>query len=106
MLSRTNFTPILPTSGRVRIALATLAAMSVTLVILLGVTTTQAQSGNGAVPNLRLSSASPGDLTIAWGRARPGSVRLPRHLGKAGLGLSVLQELQQGQPRQRIPQRI
>ena len=38
-------------------------------VILMGVMTAQAQSG--AVPNLELSSASPGELTISWDAPDP-----------------------------------
>ena len=38
-------------------------------IILLGVMTAQAQSG--AVPNLQLSSANPGELTISWTKPNP-----------------------------------
>ncbi len=55
--------------GRVRITLAAIAAMSVIAVILMGVMTAQAQSG--AVPNLELSSTSPGGLTITWDAPDP-----------------------------------
>ena len=55
--------------GRKLITLATTAAISVIAVILLGVMTAQAQSG--AVPNLQLSSASPGALTISWDAPDP-----------------------------------
>ena len=66
-----NRTNSVTNPGRARITLATIAAMSVTVVILLGVMIAQAQSGNGAVPNLRLSSASPGELTISWDAPDP-----------------------------------
>ena len=55
--------------GRKLITLATTAAISVIAVILLGAMTAQAQSG--AVPNLQLSSASPGALTISWDAPDP-----------------------------------
>ena len=41
-----------------------------TALILIG-TATQAQASNGAVPNLQLSSASPGELTITWDAPDP-----------------------------------
>ena len=56
--------------GRVRITLAILAAISVIAVILMGVMTAQAQS-QGEVPNLHLSSANPGELTITWDAPDP-----------------------------------
>ena len=55
--------------GRKLITLATTAAISVIAIILLGAMTAQAQSG--AVPNLELSSASPGALTISWDAPDP-----------------------------------
>ena len=51
------------TPGRSLITLATTAAIAMIAVILMGVMTAQAQSG--AVPNLKLSSANPGVLTIS-----------------------------------------
>ena len=58
--------------GRVRITLATLTVLAMTAAILLLVSTTaQAESGSGAVPNLQVSSASPGTLTIAWDAPDP-----------------------------------
>ena len=57
--------------GRKLITLATTAAISVIAVILLGAMAAQAQSDNGAVPNLRLSSAGPGELTISWDAPDP-----------------------------------
>ena len=69
MVSKTN-----PATnpGRVRITLATLTVLAMTAaILLLGGTTAQAQSDQGAVPNLRLSSASPGELTISWGAPDP-----------------------------------
>ena len=57
--------------GRVRITLAALAAMAVIAALLLGVMTAQAQSDRGATPNLRLYSASPGELTISWDAPDP-----------------------------------
>ena len=54
------------TPGRVLITLATLAAMSMIAALLLVSTSAQAQSDRGAVPNLRLSSATPGELTASW----------------------------------------
>ena len=59
------------TPGRGRITLAALAAMSMIAVLLLVSTTAQAQSGNGAIPNVRLSSASAGVLTISWDAPDP-----------------------------------
>ena len=59
------------TPGKKLITLATTAAISVVAVIMLGAMTAQAQSGSGAVPNLLLSSASPGELTIAWDAPDP-----------------------------------
>ena len=41
-----------------------------TALILIG-TATQAQASNGAVPNLQLSSATPGELTITWDTPDP-----------------------------------
>ena len=55
----------------VSITLATLAALSVIAALMLGGMIAQAQSGNGAVPNLRLSSAVPGQLTISWDASDP-----------------------------------
>ena len=68
MLSRTSSTT---TPGRARIALAALVATSVMAALLLGGLVAQAQSDRGAVPNLRLSSASPGELTISWDAPDP-----------------------------------
>ena len=59
------------TPGTARIILAALAAMAVIAALLLGVMTAQAQSDRGAIPNLRLSSASPGKLTISWDAPDP-----------------------------------
>ena len=69
MVSKTNSTT---NPGRVRITLATLTALAMTAVILLlGGTTAQAQSDQGAVPNLRLNSAASGTLTITWDAPNP-----------------------------------
>ena len=57
------------TPGRKLITLAATAAISVIAVIMLGVMTAQAQSGT--VPNLELSSANPGALTISWDAPDP-----------------------------------
>ena len=59
------------TPGRVLITLATLAAMSMIAALLLVSTSAQAQSDRGAVPNLRLSSATPGELTASWDAPDP-----------------------------------
>ena len=59
------------TPGRVHIALAALAAMSVIAALLFGGLVALAQGDRGAVPNLRLSSASPGELTISWDAPDP-----------------------------------
>ena len=74
--NKTNsFTPTMTNSattpGRARIALAALAAMAVIAALLLGGLVALAQSDRGAVPNLRLSSASPGELTISWDAPDP-----------------------------------
>ena len=45
--------------------------LAVTTALILIGTTTQAQASNGAVPNLQLSSASPGELTITWDTPDP-----------------------------------
>ena len=67
-----NRTNSVTTPGTVRISLAILAVLAMTAaLLLLGGTTAQAESGNGAVPNLRLSSASPGGLTISWDAPDP-----------------------------------
>ena len=66
-----NKTNSATTPGRARIALAALAAMAVIASLLLGGLIAQAQSDNGAVPNLRLSSAGPGELTISWDAPDP-----------------------------------
>ena len=47
------------------------ALLAVTTALILISTTTQAQASNGTVPNLQLSSASPGELTIAWDAPDP-----------------------------------
>ena len=47
------------------------AVLAVATALILISTTTQAQASNGAVPNLQLSSASPGELTIAWDAPDP-----------------------------------
>ena len=47
------------------------ALLAVTTALILISTTTQAQASNGAVPNLQISSASPGELTIAWDAPDP-----------------------------------
>ena len=47
------------------------ALLAVATALILISTTTQAQASNGAVPNLQLSSASPGELTIAWDAPDP-----------------------------------
>ena len=47
------------------------ALLAVTTALILISTTTQAQASNGAVPNLQLSSASPGVLTITWDTPDP-----------------------------------
>ena len=48
-----------------------LALMAVATALILISTTTQAQAQSGAVPNLQLSSAAPGELTIAWDAPDP-----------------------------------
>ena len=47
------------------------AVLAVATALILISTTTQAQASNGAVPNLQLSSASPGELTITWDAPDP-----------------------------------
>ena len=47
------------------------ALLAVTTALILIGTTTQAQASNGEVPNLRLSSATPGELTITWDTPDP-----------------------------------
>ena len=47
------------------------ALLAVATALILISTTTQAQASNGAVPNLQLSSASPGALTITWDTPDP-----------------------------------
>ena len=74
--NKTNsFTPTMTNSattpGRARIALAALAAMAVIAALLFGGLVALAQGDRGAVPNLRLSSASPGELTISWDAPDP-----------------------------------
>ena len=64
-----NRTKSASTRGWILITLATVAVIAVIAVLLLGGMTAQAQ--NGAVPNLRLSSASHGQLTIAWDAPEP-----------------------------------
>ena len=59
------------TPGRARIALAALAALAVMAALLFGGLVALAQGDRGAVPNLRLSSASPGELTISWDAPDP-----------------------------------
>ena len=66
-----NRTNSASTPGWALITLATVAAMAVIAVLLLGVMTAQAQNDKGAVPNLRLSSPSAGQLTIAWDAPEP-----------------------------------
>ena len=66
-----NRTNSASTPGWAFITLATVAAMAVIAVLLLGVMTAQAQNDKGAVPNLELSSASPGALTISWDAPDP-----------------------------------
>ena len=66
-----NRTNSASTPGWALITLATVAAMAVIAVLLLGVMTAQAQNDKGAVPNLELSSASPGALTISWDTPDP-----------------------------------
>ena len=66
-----NKTNSATTPGRARIALAALAAMAVIAALLLGGLVALAQNDRGAVPNLRLSSASPGELTISWDAPDP-----------------------------------
>ena len=69
MVSKTNSTT---NPGRVRITLATLTVLAMSAaILLLGGTTAQAQNDQGALPNLRLSSASPGTLTISWDAPDP-----------------------------------
>ena len=52
--------------------LAVMAALlAVATALILISTATQAQASDGAVPNLQLSSASPGELTIAWDAPDP-----------------------------------
>ena len=45
--------------------------LAVTTALILIGTATQAQASNGAVPNLQLSSATPGELTITWDTPDP-----------------------------------
>ena len=66
-----NRTNSASTPGWALITLATVAAMAVIAVLLLGVMTAQAQNDKGAVPNLRLSSPSAGQLTISWDAPEP-----------------------------------
>ena len=47
------------------------ALLAVTTALILIGTATQAQASNGTVPNLQLSSVSPGELTIAWDAPDP-----------------------------------
>ena len=47
------------------------AELAVTTALILASTTDQAQAANGALPNLQLSSASPGELTITWDAPGP-----------------------------------
>ena len=47
------------------------ALLAITTALILIGTATQAQASNGAVPNLQLSSASPGVLTITWDTPDP-----------------------------------
>ena len=69
MVSKTNSTT---NPGRVRITLATLTVLAMSAaILLLGGMTAQAQSDQGAVPNLRLSSAASGTLTITWDAPNP-----------------------------------
>ena len=65
LLNRTNQT----TPWKKLITLTTTAVISVIAIILLGVMTAQAQSGT--LPNLQLSSASPGVLTLTWDTPNP-----------------------------------
>ena len=66
-----NRTNSATTPGRARIALAALAALAVMAALLFGGLVALAQGDRGAVPNLRLSSASPGELTISWDAPDP-----------------------------------
>ena len=66
-----NKTNSATTPGRARIALAALVATSVIAALLLGGLVALAQGDRGAVPNLRLSSAGPGELTISWDAPDP-----------------------------------
>ena len=74
------------------------ALLAVTTALILIGTATQAQASNGTVPNLQLSSVSPGELTIAWDAPDPAPSDYRVIWAEAGPGLSVLQELQRGQP--------
>ena len=47
------------------------AVLAVTTALILASTTDQAQAANGGLPNLQLSSASPGELTITWDAPDP-----------------------------------
>ena len=54
------------------LAITTLAVLAAAITALaLGSFTAQAQNDRGAVPNLQLSSASPGELTITWDSPNP-----------------------------------
>ena len=54
------------------IAITTLAVLAAVITALtLGSFTAQAQNDRGAVPNLQISSASPGELTITWDSPNP-----------------------------------
>ena len=66
-----NKTNSATTPGRARIALAALAALAVMAALLFGGLVALAQGDRGAVPNLRLSSAAPGELTISWDAPDP-----------------------------------
>ena len=66
-----NKTNSATTPGRARIALAALVAMAVMAALLFGGLVALAQGDRGAVPNLRLSSAAPGELTISWDAPDP-----------------------------------
>ena len=68
------------TPRMVSITLATLAALSVIAALMLGGMIAQAQSGNGAVPNLRLSSAAPANSPFPGTR----STRLRQTTGLSG----------------------
>ena len=91
--------------GRVRIPLAILEATSVIAALLLGGLGRPGAERPRCRPQPPPLQRQPRRAYHFLGRARPGPVRLPGHLGGTGPGFSLLQELQRGQPGERVPQR-